>query len=485
LNAHSLDELRRRCGEPLPHPDVPALRSLGTQVLDWALHHFATLPEQGIGRSASRQELEALLAEPPPEEGEDFSSVLDEFQAKVSPHAFRVNHPRFLAFIPGAPSFLSVLGDMLCASSNFFAGVWIEGAGPAMVELVVLDWFRQFLGMPPSTSGLLTSGGSEANLTALVVAREQLAWKDRSRAILYVTAQRHNSVDRAARIMGLHPEQLRLVSPAAHHRLTPERLHPLVQQDRAAGLHPWAVVANAGATNTGTVDPLASLADFCAAEKLWFHVDAAYGWAAALTGEGKAALAGIERADSVTLDPHKWLAQTFECGGLLVRAGRLLDRTFTLRAEYLQDVEPASDEVNFSDHGIALTRRFKALKVWLSIKVLGVSWFRSLIQRCCDLAELAQQLLEAEGFEITSPRQLSLLCFRHVPRELAGNGDAIDAHNLALAEALRASQRAFLSTTRLEGRVVLRLCFVNWRTTTADVEEVVGLLVEHARGDRP
>jgi aromatic-L-amino-acid/L-tryptophan decarboxylase len=426
--------------------------------------------------------MERLLREPPPEAGRDFAAVLAEFADKVAPHAVRVNHPRFLAFVPGAPTFLSVLGDLLCAGTNFFAGVWLEAAGPAQVELIVLDWFREFLDMPASTMGILTSGGSEANLTALVAARELLSDEERSRAVLYVAEQRHWSIDRAAKIMGLRLDQLRAVPADDSFRLTPENLAKLVFQDRRAGLHPWAVVANAGAVNTGAVDPLGPLADLCAEQELWFHIDAAYGWTAVLTPEGRDDLAGVGRADSITLDPHKGLAQTFEAGCVLVRDGRLLRQAFTMRPEYLQDVEPADDEVNFADHGIALTRRFRALKIWLSFKVLGVGWFRRLAERCRRLAEYAQALLEQAGcFEILSPRRLSIVCFRFVPASNRATGAAsaadLDGLNLSLIDAVRASGRAFLSSTRLRERTAIRFCFINWRTTAADVEEVVRLLV--------
>jgi glutamate/tyrosine decarboxylase-like PLP-dependent enzyme len=480
---HRLEQLRRDLARPLPHPEGEALRALGGQTLDWLLHHFATLPQQSIGRTGSRSELETLLREPPPEQGRDFAQVLDEFATKVSPYAFRTNHPRFLAFIPGTPTFLSVLGDLLCAGTNFFAGVWLEAAGPAEVELVVLDWFKAFLGCPPETRGILTGGGSEANLTALVVAREPLTHADRERAVLYLTEQRHWSMDRAAKIIGLRPDQLRPVPADEQLRLTPSAVAEAVRQDRAAGRLPWVVAANAGATNSGVVDPLAPLADLCRDERLWLHVDAAYGWPAVLTPEGKAVLDGIGRADSITLDPHKWFAQTFEAGCVLVRDGRRLTRTFTLRPEYMQDVEPADDEVNFCDHGIALTRRFRALKVWLSVKVLGVGWFRALVAHCCGLAELSQALLERSPvFEVLSPRQLSIVCFRYVPAQLTAHGERdeqeLDHLNLALVDELRATGRAFLSSTRLRGRVALRFCFVNWRTAATDVEEVLRLLTE-------
>ncbi len=472
-----LSTLRSACEGALPHPPPEELRALAQLTLDWLLDHHASLPDQPIGRPASRAAMQASLGHPPPETGRPFAAVLQEFADKIAPFACRVNHPRFLAFVPGAPSFLSVLGDFLCAGTNFFAGVWLEAAGPAQVELLVLDWFRSLLGMPAGALGLLTSGGSEANLTALVVARERLTEDELPRAVLYVSDQRHWSIDRAAKIIGLRARQVRSVPSDECLRLTPAAIAGAVEQDRAAGLVPWAVVANAGTTHTGAVDPLRALASFCRERGLWLHVDGAYGWAAVLTEEGRQQLDGIGEADSVTLDPHKWLAQTFEAGGLLVRDGRLLQLAFSQRPDYLQDVEPADDEINFADLGIALTRRFRALKVWLSLQVLGVGWHRALVAHCCALARYAQALLEGAGFEVLSPTQLSIVAFRCVP---AGgrSEEELDRLNLALVDAVRASGRAFLSSTRLRGRVAIRLCFINWRTAARDVEEVVVLLRE-------
>ncbi len=476
-----LEQLRRELATPLVHPDAEALRELSNLTVDWLLDHFQTLPEQTVGRTASRQELEALLREPAPEKGSDFAQVLAEFEKKVARYAFRVNHPRFLAFIPSAPNFVSVLADFLCAGTNFFAGVWLEAAGPAQVELVVLDWFKEFLGYPPEASGVLTGGGSEANLTALVVARERLSQEERSKAVLYVTEQRHWSIDRAAKVIGMRRDQLRPIPADEAYRLKPDMLRDAAHQDRRAGRLPWAVVANAGATNTGAVDPLAALAALCAEQRLWLHVDAAYGWPGVLVSQEEDSLAGIDRADSITLDPHKWFGQPFEVGCVLVREGGRLVETFAMRPDYMQDVEPGREEINFADYGLALTRRFRALKIWWSVKVLGVAWFRELVARSCRLAELAQILLEQSGrFEIICPRQLSIVCFRYVPaglpRQNRQDAEELDRLNLAIIDKVRASGRAFLSSTRLQGHVALRLCFVNWQTTTADVEEVVRLL---------
>ncbi len=470
----SLAELRDACAAPLPHPDAAEMESLGQQTLSWVVQHLATLPEQPIGVSASRAAMEALLRRPLEETGRPFSDVLSDFADKVSPYAFRTNHPRFLAFIPAAPTVYSLLGDFLCAATNFFAGVWLEAAGPAQVELIVLDWFKELLGFPPEASGVLTGGGSEANLTALVAARETLSWEERSRAVLYVSEQRHWSTDRAARIMGLHPTQVRPIPVDGEFRLSLDALSGAIAEDRQAGRHPWAVVVNAGATNTGAVDSLDAVTGVCHRERVWLHIDAAYGWTAVLTEEGRAELAGIGRADSLTLDPHKWLAQTYEAGCVLVRDGSRLPAAFAIRPEYMQDVEPAEDEVNFCDRGLALTRRFRALKIWLSLQVLGLGWYRRLVERCLLLAELSQRLLEEAGCFEVLPRRLSIVCFRHVPAGVTD--DRLDDWNLAIVERVRKTGRVFFSSTRLRGRVYLRFCFINWRTTTADVEEAVRLL---------
>jgi aromatic-L-amino-acid decarboxylase len=454
---------------------------LSQEVVDWVVDHWTTLEQQRVGQPASRSAMEALLRTAPPEQGRPLTELLVDFQEKVAGHAFHIQHPRFLAFIPSAPSFASLLGDWLCAGTNFFAGVWLKASGPTQVELVVLDWFKQFLGYPAAARGILTSGGSEANLTALTVARERLDFDDRGRAVLFVTEHRHWSIDRAAKVMGLHPRQIHPVRATADFRLDPRALSQAIAAVRSAGRLPWALVANAGATNTGTVDPLPALADLCRQHGLWLHVDAAYGWSAVLTPAGRAALAGIECADSITLDPHKWFAQTFEAGCLLVRDGRRLAETFAMRPEYMQDVAPEEDEVNFADCGIALTRRFRALKIWLSLHVLGLDWFRRLVEHCCQLAEYAEARLRAWPiFEILSSRQLSIVAFRCVPVGKDGTDTELDRLNLSLVEQLLATGRAFVSSTRLHGRVALRFCFVNWRTTATDVDEVIELLAKLA-----
>lgn len=471
-----LSKLRQAVAEPLSHPDVTALRSYASEIMDWAITHYETLPGQGIGNTATPDQLRTVLPGVANERPKPLEEILSDFQSSVSPNAFRVNHPRFLAFVPGAPCFPSILGDWLASAANFFCGVWLEASGPAQIESTVLDWFRQWIGMPESTRGVLTSGGSEANLLALVVARERLSQSDRDRAVLYVAEQRHWSIDRAAMVIGLRKNQVRPVPVDGEFRLRREELHDQMMIDRERGQLPWAVVANAGATNTGTVDALVEIGALCREERVWLHIDAAYGWAAALTLRGRREVAGIDLGDSITLDPHKWLAQAFDVGCVLVRDGRLLPETFAMRPDYLQDVTPNEGEVNYADHGIALTRRFRALKVWLSVEMLGVEWFRRLAEHCIGLADYAQARIESTGqFEVLCERRLSIVCFRFVHPHWS---DDLDSLNTSLLVALRDSGRAFLSSTKLRGAFAIRMCFVNWRTTAADVDEIVELLVK-------
>jgi glutamate/tyrosine decarboxylase-like PLP-dependent enzyme len=277
------------------------------------------------------------------------------------------------------------------------------------------------------------------------------------------------------------PEQIRVVPTDAALRLSVDALRQAVDEDVRLGRIPSMVIAAAGTTNTGAIDPLDALADFCEERHLWLHADAAYGWVAALTAATRPLLQGIDRADSISFDPHKWFGQPYEAGCLLVRHGEFLTDAFAVRPEYMQDVHPDEGEVNFCDHGIALTRRFRALKIWLSVKVLGLHWFRRLVEHGCNLADLTAALLEQSGeFEVFAPRQLSVVCLRYVPHGWT-DGERLNALNRAVcAEAVR-TRRVFIATTRLGDTDWIRVCFVNWRTMTADVEEVVQLLTNIGR----
>jgi glutamate/tyrosine decarboxylase-like PLP-dependent enzyme len=343
----------------------------------------------------------------------------------------------------------------------------------------VIDWLRQLCGLPDSAGGLLVSGGSMANLTALAVARDARLGGSADGGVAYISEQCHSSVARALRVLGLPAAQIRSMPVDAEFRLSIEPLQARVAEDRAAGLRPFCVVANAGTTNTGAVDPLAELASFCGGEGLWLHVDGAYGAPAALTESGRRMLAGMELADSLSLDPHKWLFQSIEAGCVLVRDRSLLLRTFQVMPEYLRDTHRGSDEVNFGNYGIQLTRSFRALKIWLSFKTFGVAAFREAIARGMELAEIAERELRRNGkWEIVTPASLAVVTFRYLSPGMSPEG--IDSLHGRLVEAMLDDGYALATSTVLNGRPALRFCTINPRTTDSEMAETVRRMTEMA-----
>ena len=395
------------------------------------------------------------------------------------PFACLNGHPRFFAFVPGGGTFPGMLGDFIASAVNFEVSSWMEAAGPSRVEAIVLDWFKDWISYPPGAAGVLVSGGSAANLTALACAREAIVGPMRDDLVIYACDQTHSSVARAARALGFRPTQMRVLPSDEGFRLRTDALHGAIAADRDDGLVPFAVCANAGSTNTGAVDPLPALASICEEERLWLHVDGAYGGFAAMTERGGRLLSGIERADSVTLDPHKWLYQPFECGCLLVREGRLLEEAFRVSPHYLKDTAAAGGEVgevNFADRGLQLSRMARALKVWMSVSAFGSDAFRSAIDRALDLALLAQRRIEqSEELELISPARLGIVCFRR--RFGAGRSEEeIEALNRRLVTALDQSGYGLVSSTRLRGSYAIRLCVLNHTSGEADVLGVLDWL---------
>src|SRR5262245_44819416 len=399
------------------------MRSLGYRIVDQIVEHFETLANKPVMRVSPRVELEAELREPLPEEPAPVDSLLDQLQRVVWPNMGNVQHPRFFAFIPSPSNFVSVMADALAAGFNPFAGNWLEGSGTSQIELITIDWLREMCGLPETAGGLFVSGGSVANLTALAAARRARLDNRSDDAVIYYSDQTHNSVEKALRVLGFAREQIRSLPSDEHFRLPVESLRRAVAEDRANGKRPFCIIANAGTTNTGAVDPLNQLADLCELENLWLHIDGAYGAAACLSERGRKLLTGIERADSLSLDPHKWLFQPFEIGCVLARDARLLKKAFHTMAGYLEDTKRAEEEeINYYDYGVQLTRGFRALKLWLSIKAFGAAAFREAINRGFDLAEFAEALLrQSDCWRITSPATFGIVTFRYVAKGYSEN----------------------------------------------------------------
>ena len=457
------------------------MRQLGYAVVDALVEHLSGLPDQPLGTTARRPQTERLLREPLPDAGRPPLEVLARVQSDVLGYTLHADHPRFFAFVPGPGNFVGAMADALASGFNVFHGTWLEASGPAQVELVTIDWLRQACGLPEVGGGLFVSGGSMANITALAVARHvRLAGELDGTPVVYCSDQTHSSIERGLRVLGFRPDQLRILPSDDEFKLDISELARAVESDRGAGRLPFCVIANAGTTNTGTVDPLPELADFCAGHDLWLHVDGAYGAAAALCARGQAVLEGLGRAHSLALDPHKWLFQPFEIGCVLVRQSDWLKDTFQILPEYLEDVKPGEEEVNFCDRGIQLTRRFRALKLWMSLQVFGRQAFAAALERGLALAEAVEaEVRQRRHWEVVTPAQLAVVTFRYAP---PGRSEA--EHNRAnreLVAALRQEGFAMVSSTILRGRTVLRMCTINPRTTESDVRETVRRLDALAR----
>ncbi len=449
------------------------MQRLGHQVTDLVARHLSNIREEPVIASIPRSRLNELLMAPAPRGPTDFDSIVATLRESVFPYHAREPHPGFMAYVPSCPTFPALLGDWIATGYNFYAGVWPVAAGPNQIEMVVLEWIRSWVGMPEGSTGLLTSGGSAANLTAMVAARHRSSENgaEISNLTVYASAQAHSSVLRAAWVAGLKRENIRIVPVDELFRIDTRQLAYLIETDRDAGMTPCMVVASAGTTNTGSVDDLHAVADKCEAEKIWLHIDAAYGGFAVLTDEGKRLLSGMERADSVTLDPHKWLFVPFECGCLMVRDAATLTSAFRIWPEYLKDVEPGGEEVTFADRGVQLTRYSRAMKIWTSVKYFGTDVIAGAIEDAIERARLMESLVGASrDFEILCPAQFGILCFRAHP---AGLTEAeLDAINERINARVVAGGRFLISSTKLAGKFSLRMCTLGFRTNEGDIMEL-------------
>jgi aromatic-L-amino-acid decarboxylase len=434
------------------------MRRLGYAVVDRLVEHAERRDDAPPLRVGEPDALLAAVGGPPPDAPGDPEAELTALFEQVLPWGQRADHRRFFARIGSPSTYVGALADAAAAGMNAFTGSWTGGSGPSAVELTVLDWLRSWCGMPEGSEGLLTSGGSIASLVGFAAAREARLGSPRGNGVVYVSDQTHASLPRAVALMG---ERSRVVASDGVQRLRPDALRAAVAEDREAGLAPFCVVATAGTTSTGAVDPLRELRAACDEHGLWLHVDGAYGAPAALTERGAAALDGLGLADSLAIDPHKWLFQPYEIGAVLVREPGLLERVFSLAGAYLRDT--GGGAVNFRDRGPELTRGARGLKLWLSVRTFGLDAFREAIAHGIALAEHAEAQLRArDGWEVVTPAQLGIVTFR---REGLDDG----AHT-RLSAATVEDGYAAPSTTIVDGRVVLRLCTINPRTRFEEID---------------
>ncbi len=469
------------------------VRRIGRLAADAVADHRARLrgrPVFGKVGPAS-----TLFEEPLPEEGRPFEDVLRFVSEHVLSHPFGNSHPRFFAFINATADPVGTVADYLASAMN--PNCWGGDHAAIHLEHQVVRWLAQGLGFPEAAEGILTSGGSMANFTALAAARRAVSPAVREdgiaaspRLVVYASDQVHNCVDKAVDLLGLGTRQLRKIPTDAAFRMRGDLLSEAIEKDRRDGLAPAIVVGTAGTVNTGAIDPLDELADLCARESLWFHVDGAYGAMAALSPALRPLFAGLERAQSVAADPHKWLYVPYEAGAALVREpGRLRD-AFRRPAEYLvQDADsPVNGPVLFNERGPELSRGFKALKVWMGLKRHGRQAYARSIERDVALARfLAEEVRRRPDFELLAEPVLSIANFRYRPKHL--DDSALDALNRRIVNALVGGGGFFLAPTVLKGRVSMRAAIVNFRTTEGDLRALLdesqragrGLLGETAR----
>jgi aromatic-L-amino-acid decarboxylase len=466
---------------PLELPSA-TMRAMVDQAMDRIVRHVETLPAQPVHAVAGGKKLARALREKMPERGVPYERLLRLLFGRVIPMSLNTASPGYLAYIPGGGIFHAAVADLIADATNRYVGVWQAAPGLVQLETNVLSWFCEMLGYPSSpdggSGGILTTGGSMANLIAVITARRERLPPDFLRGVVYASDQVHHSVTKAALLAGLLPERVREIPSDARFRIRLDALERAIAADRAAGLSPFLVVGSGGTVHTGAVDDLAALAALSERERLWFHVDAAYGGFFALTERGRAALAGIDRADSVTLDPHKGLFLPYGTGCLLVRDRAALKRAHALAADYLPPMQEDDDLIDYCELGPELSRDARGLRVWLPLKMHGAGAFRAALDEKIDLARRAAAALRAiPGIELADEPALSLFAFRWRP---AGVPEAeLDALNKRLLAAINERQHVLLTGVPLPrpgvvgGAFHLRFCVLSFRTHADRVDTAV------------
>jgi aromatic-L-amino-acid decarboxylase len=439
------------------------MRDMVAQVMDRVVPFVGALPEQRMHTMTGGKKLARWLREPLPEDGAPFDKLLTMLFSRVFPATLNTASPGYLAYIPGGGLFHAAVADLVTLSLNRYVGLFAAAPGLVQLESNVITWFAAMAGMPETTGGLLTTGGSMANLTALVTARRERLPPDFLRGMIYTSTEAHHSVRKAALIAGFPEGNVREIATDDHFRMLPAALEAAIAEDRAAGKTPFFLAAAAGTTNTGAVDDLDTLAGLAEREHLWFHVDAAYGGFFLLTDRGRALMKGIERADSITLDPHKGLFLPYGTGCLLVRDRESLRRAHAVAGAYMPPMQTEDDLVDFCEIGPELSRDSRGLRVWLPLKMHGAKVFRAELDEKLDLARVAVKALrEIAHVEIVAEPELSLLAFR--VRRPGLREDEIDALTRRVIAAVNVRQRVFLTGAVVKGRYLIRICILSFRT---------------------
>ncbi len=461
---------------------------MGDAAVDWLATYCAALRDLPVYPSTSSAALRAQFAEPLPQTGRAFAELLDRFREEIVPASRHNGHPRFFGYVSAPGTAVAAVADLLASTLNANLTAWRSAPGPVEIEQLTIDWIREALGCPPGWGGLFTSGGSLANLTGLAAARHHHCGPAANAAGMtavarplrvYISTEGHHSTDKAAALLGIGRDNVVRIPVDGDMRMSTAELERRIAADRAAGNDPFCIVASAGTVVSGAIDPLAKIAAIARREGLWLHVDACYGGFARLAPSVRERFAGLELADSIALDPHKWLYLPADCGCLLYRDPAGLAGAFALGADYTRIAQTDEREAfAFWDYGPELTRRFRALKVWMTIAHVGANALGEAIESNLDCASHLAELVRASAdFEMLAPVELSIFCFRHLDataRAASRRDEAedrrLDAWNERLLLALQRGGSSYLSNATVGGRFALRGCVLNYRTTRYDME---------------
>lgn len=497
----------RPAGSSLDISDAE-LRELSSAVTKLVTEYFAEVSNLPVFPETSAGQTTAQIGGELPLAGEPLAQLLDDCRA-ILENSRHNGHPRFFGYVASPATPPGAFADLLASALNANVTSWRSGPAATEIERTVVGWLGSMIGYGDHAHGLLTSGGSMANLTALLIAHRAKAnadvastglWNVSPPMTVYASDQIHMSIPKAADILGLGRAQVRLVPSDDRFRMDASALRETIAADIARGLKPFCVVASAGTVNTGAVDPLAEIADVAQEFGLWFHIDGAYGALAALDETKRPLFRGLDQADSISLDPHKWLYVPLDSGCLLFRDEARARAAFSFdSADYIKVHEQNADEAfAFWNYGPELSRRFRALKIWLTLRYYGVERIAAAIKEDCALAAyLGEQVAAATDFELLGPPELSICCFRYVPPALQGRlraagADAaavdtelnveLDELNTKIMNAVQRGGRAYLSSATIRGKFVLRACITNFRTTRADIDETLEIVRDAARG---
>ena len=448
------------------------MRAMADQVVARCVDHIATVADQPLYGVHDAEALCIRMREPAPSAGAPFTSLLDDLFTTYIPQSFTTPSPGYLAYIPGGGLYTAALADFIANTTNRYTGIW--QAAPALVQLEAnaLDWLREWMGMPAGTIGLFTTGGSMATFNAVLCAREKYLGVDIRRGVLYTSDQAHHCVIKAAKLAGIMPDRVRSIPVDARFHIQMDALREAIAQDERDGLMPFMVVSNAGTTNTGAVDPLKAIADLCAAHDLWHHVDGAYGAFFQLCGETRPVLRGLERADSLTLDPHKGMFMPYGTGALLVRDGARLRAAHEATAGYLPEMPSPAEFYDPSQHGPDLSRGFPGLRMWLTMKVYRSDAFRAAITEKRALAvDAFERVSRMPNVVVYGPPELSLFPF-HVSWPDATQAQEDTATRQVMSDVSRRG-RVMLSGAEVDGRYLGRVCVLSFRTHAAQIDALV------------